>query len=121
MTCQEAIDPCSAVRLAFSVLGKRWNGMIIDALRQGPLSFVGLRRAVSGISDAMLSERLAELASVTIVARTVCSGPPVTVEYSLTDSGAELLPTLRTLGDWAARNLAQPSEAASNRPAAIAS
>lgn len=108
------MDPCSAVRLAFSVLGKRWNGMIIDALRQGPLSFVGLRRAVLGISDAMLSERLAELAGVTIVARTVCSGPPVTVTYSLTDSGTELLPTLRTLGDWAARNLSPPSDVASS-------
>jgi DNA-binding HxlR family transcriptional regulator len=106
------MDPCSAVRLAFSILGKRWNGMIIDALRQGPLSFVGLRRAVVGISDAMLSERLAELTGATIVARTVTPGPPVTVTYSLTTSGVELLPTLRNLGDWAARNLATPASAA---------
>ena len=112
MECHGSMDSCAAVRLAFSVLGKRWNGMIIDALRQGPLSFVGLRRAVVGISDAMLSERLAELAGATIVARTVAPGPPVTVTYSLTLSGIDVLPVLRDLGEWAARNLASEPDPA---------
>lgn len=95
----------AAVTLAFSVLGKRWNGMIVSSLGGGPSTFVSLRRAVSGISDTVLSDRLAELAEAGLVARAVDAGPPVTVSYSLTDSGRGLLPILDQLGTWASQNL----------------
>ncbi|MGK3951934.1 winged helix-turn-helix transcriptional regulator [Microbacterium sp. I2] len=94
-----------AVALAFSVLGKRWNGMIIDALSGGLLSFVTLRRTVSGISDAVLSDRLTELAAAQLVTRNVDPGPPVAVTYALTTAGERLVPVLRDLGRWAEENL----------------
>jgi len=96
----------AAVTLAFTVLGKRWNGMILSSLGAGPTSFVGLRRAVTGISDAVLSDRLAELCDAGLVVRDVDPGPPVAVAYSLTDSGERLLPILDDLGRWASDNLA---------------
>ena len=96
----------AAITLAFSILGKRWNGMIIDALGGGPLSFVALRRTVDGISDAVLSDRLSELTDATLISRSVDPGPPVAVEYALTTSGEQLLPVLHQLGRWAAENLA---------------
>lgn len=95
----------AAVSLAFTILGKRWNGMIIDALGGGPLSFVALRRTVSGISDAVLSDRLSELADVLLVERSVDPGPPVAVYYALTSGGEQLLPVLKQLGNWASENL----------------
>ncbi|WP_447647277.1 winged helix-turn-helix transcriptional regulator [Microbacterium forte] len=95
----------AAVTLAFSVLGKRWNGMIVSSLGGGPSTFVALRRGVPGISDTVLSDRLAELAEAGLVARAVDAGPPVTVSYSLTDSGRGLLPILDQLGTWASENL----------------
>ncbi|MGO2110055.1 MAG: winged helix-turn-helix transcriptional regulator [Pseudoclavibacter sp.] len=95
-----------AVTLAFSVLGKRWNGMIVSSLGGGPATFVALRRAVSGISDTVLSDRLAGLAEAGLVDRTVDAGPPVTVSYALTKSGEGLLPILSQLGEWATANLA---------------
>lgn len=95
----------AAVTLAFSVLGKRWNGMIVSSLGGSSATFVSLRRAVSGISDTVLSDRLAELADAGLVARTVDAGPPVTVSYALTDSGRGLLPILDQLGTWASENL----------------
>ncbi len=98
----------SAITLAFSVLGKRWNGMILSVLGSGVTSFVGLRKAVSGISDTVLAERLLELADVGLVTRAVTEGPPVTVRYELTTAGAELVPTIARLGQWAKRNLAAP-------------
>lgn len=94
-----------AVTLAFSVLGKRWNGMIVSSLGGGPATFVALRRAVAGISDTVLSDRLAELAQTGLVARTVDAGPPVTVSYSLTAGGQGLLPILDQLGAWASLTL----------------
>ncbi|MFS0794454.1 winged helix-turn-helix transcriptional regulator [Microbacterium sp. 1P10AE] len=95
----------AAVTLAFSVLGKRWNGMILSSLGAGATTFVGLRRAVSGISDAVLSDRLAELSGAGLAARTVEAGPPVSVSYELTDAGRRLLPVLDQLGAWARENL----------------
>lgn len=99
----------AAVTLAFSVLGKRWNGMIISTLGGGPTTFVTLRRAVPGISDTVLSDRLAELAQAGLVSRTVEAGPPVTVSYALTASGDSLLPILGQLGQWASANLEVPA------------
>lgn len=101
----------AAVTLAFSVLGKRWNGMIVSALGGGASTFGGLRRAVPGISDAVLSERLAGLADAGLVVRTVTPGPPTGVDYALSDSGQRLLPILDQLGRWAEGNLAERSTA----------
>jgi DNA-binding HxlR family transcriptional regulator len=98
----------TAITLAFSVLGKRWNGMILGVLGTGTASFVGLRKAVSGISDTVLSERLAELAEIGLVRRHVAEGPPVAVSYELTTAGAELVPTIGQLGLWARKNLKPP-------------
>jgi DNA-binding HxlR family transcriptional regulator len=95
----------SAITLAFSVLGKRWNGMILGVLGSGRASFVSLRKAVSGISDTVLSDRLVELVEAGLVRRDVAEGPPVTVSYELTTAGAELVPTIEALGVWAQRNL----------------
>jgi DNA-binding HxlR family transcriptional regulator len=100
----------AAITLAFSVLGKRWNGMILSVLGSGVTSFVGLRKAVSGISDTVLSERLLELADTGLVTRAVVEGPPITVRYELTTAGVELVPTISQLGLWAQRNLGKPAE-----------
>jgi len=107
---EEQHDPrqCdAAVSHAFSVLGKRWNGMILDVLGGGELSFVGLRRAVTGISDAVLSDRLTELTDAGLVDRRVDAGPPVAVTYALTEAGCRLVPILAELGAWADGNLAR--------------
>lgn len=95
----------AAITLAFSVLGKRWNGMILGVLGGGEASFVGLRKAVSGISDTVLSERLSELTELGLVRRQVAEGPPVSVSYELTTAGVEIVPTIDQLGSWAMRNL----------------
>ncbi len=74
----------AALRRAFGFLGKRWNGVIIGTLANGPAGFSELRRAVDGISDSVLSERLVELCGADLVQRTVDEGPPVAVSYRLT-------------------------------------
>jgi len=103
---ESQLHVCDAsVSLAFSILGKRWNGMILSTLGTGPMSFTALRRTVTGISDAVLSDRLAELTEATLLTRHVEPGPPVTVTYALTRSGESLLPVLQQLGEWAADNL----------------
>ena len=86
-------------------LGKRWNGVILGTLMEGTASFSELRRAVTGISDSVLSERLSELCAAGLVSRTVNEGPPLAVAYAFTESGAALLPALTELTSWARANL----------------
>lgn len=95
----------AALAKAFEFLGKRWNGMILGTLITGPAGFAELRRAVGGVSDSVLSERLTELGRAGLVQRCVRDGPPVAVDYQLTPAGQALLPALRELTRWAAENL----------------
>jgi len=95
----------AALTRAFDFLGKRWNGVILATLGGGPAGFSELRRAVGGISDSVLSERLSELAAAGLVQRTVAAGPPVSVEYSMTAAGHALRPSMRALSAWARENL----------------
>jgi DNA-binding HxlR family transcriptional regulator len=109
-TAQETHDVrvCDAgLRHAFAFLGKRWSGVILATMGSlGPAGFADLKRAVTGITDSMLSDRLTELASIGLVRRTVASGKPPTVTYVLTEEGARLLPVFEQLARWAQENLA---------------
>ena len=67
-----------------------------------------LRRAVPGISERMLSDRLTELGDTSgCVVREVDDGPPLRVSYRLTEAGAALEPALGELGAWAKTYLAE--------------
>ncbi|MEF2976301.1 winged helix-turn-helix transcriptional regulator [Subtercola sp. YIM 133946] len=95
---------------AFGFLGKRWNGVILGTLAEGPLGFSELRRGVRGISDSVLSERLSELTKAGLIIRAVDAGPPVAVDYRLAPSGVALLPAMKALTTWARENLPEVAE-----------
>lgn len=94
-----------ALTQAFQFLGKRWNGVILGTLTNGPSGFTELRRNVIGISDSVLSERLSELQTAGLIVRAVESGPPVSVSYRLSDAGNALIPALHAISVWAAENI----------------
>jgi DNA-binding HxlR family transcriptional regulator len=91
--------------LAFAFLGKRWNGVLLGTLGGGPAGFAELKRAIPGISESVLSDRLNELSRAGLVSRTVKEGPPVGVSYELTEAGISLVPVLDQLANWAHANL----------------
>ena len=95
----------AALSQAFEFLGKRWNGVLLGALVQGPAGFAELKRLVGGITDSVLSERLSELVSAGLVLRSVEDGPPVAVTYRASESGLGLMPALEALTAWAKSNL----------------
>ena len=70
-------------------------------MQGGSLRFSTIAAAVPDLSDRMLSDRLKELESNALVERTVFPGPPVRVQYALTEKGQELSPALRELKRWA--------------------
>lgn len=102
---QDCVAADASLVLAFDLLGKRWTGVLLGTLRDGPVGFRALARAVPGISDSVLSDRLGELTEAGLVARTVAEGPPVSVTYSLTEAGRALLPALEQIRRWAERHL----------------
>src|SRR5260370_37340296 len=71
----------------FSLLGRRWIGRVLAALMEGPMRFAELRRAVSGISESMLSQRLGELIDAGLGHRETIEGPPLGASYRVTDAG----------------------------------
>lgn len=94
---------CPHFHAAIELIGKRWSGAIVCALTERPLRFGELTKAVPGLSDRLLSQRLRELEDEGLVEREVEPGSPVHVTYSLTAAGAELRPAIAELGDWARR------------------
>jgi DNA-binding HxlR family transcriptional regulator len=95
----------AALTQAFGLLGKRWNGVILGSLMEHPAGFAEIRRALGGISDSVLSERLSELTAAGLLIREVDPGPPVGVRYRLAPRGVALVPVLRDLMTWARGNL----------------
>lgn len=94
---------CPHFHAAIELIGKRWTGAIVCALTEGPLRFGELARAVPGLSDRLLSQRLRELEDEGLVQRDVEPATPVRVTYSLTEKGADLGPTIGELKQWARR------------------
>ncbi|MCT9109072.1 helix-turn-helix transcriptional regulator [Streptomyces mirabilis] len=90
-----------ALTRAFALLGKRWNGLVLAALAQGPAGFGEVRERVPGISDRMLADRLHELAVAGLLTRTVHHGPPLRSQYALTPHGNAFLIPLAAPAVWA--------------------
>jgi DNA-binding HxlR family transcriptional regulator len=94
---------CPHFHHAIELIGKRWTGAIVCALNESSMRYGELRKAVPGLSDRLLSQRLRELEEEGLVERQVEAGTPVRVTYSLTEAGQQLDPVLRELKVWARR------------------
>lgn len=90
-----------AVREVLDRVGDKWSLLVIGTLRDGPMRFGDLRRAVAGISQRMLTLTLAHLVEDGLVSRTAYAEVPPRVEYELTPLGRTLLPLLVSLAEWA--------------------
>jgi DNA-binding HxlR family transcriptional regulator len=95
----------AALGNAFKFLGKRWNAVVLGSLSGGPAGFRELSRAIGGISDSMLSDRLSDLTKAGLITRTVDEGPPLAVSYALTERGRALMPALEQIALWAQEHL----------------
>jgi len=92
---------CPRYERAVHILGKRWTGLLLDALMEGPRRFCELTMLVDGLSDRVLSDRLRELETEGIVKRVVYPNIPVRVEYQLTEKGLALKPVTDAIHMWA--------------------
>ncbi len=86
---------------AFEILGKRWNGLIVNSLLAGDLRFSDIADRIPDISSRMLAQRLKELENKKIIVREVYPETPVKILYSLTQKGRDLGPSIHSIQDWA--------------------
>lgn len=110
---------CPKYEKAVEMLGKRWTGLILRVLTNGPTTFSKIASTVTKLSDRVLSERLKELERLGIVQRRVDPTIPVKIEYSLTEKGRDLQDVLDALQRWADRwetidQAADPATTAAN-------
>ena len=86
-------------------VGDKWAVLILLLLRDEPMRFNALRRAIEGISQKMLAQVLRSLERDGLIKRRVIATVPVTVEYSILPLGATLAAAVDPLRDWAESNL----------------
>jgi DNA-binding HxlR family transcriptional regulator len=94
---------CPTFHKAVELIGKRWTGAIIRAMRSGRVRFSDISDAVPGLHDRLLSERLKELEHEGIVERVVIPETPVRIEYHLTGKGQDLDGVMDAVSLWAER------------------
>lgn len=92
---------CPKFEAAFTLLGKRWTGMIIRVLLTGSKHFSQISDAIPHMSDKMLSERMKELECQGILRRIVYPETPVRIEYELTAKGQGLSIVMDEVQSWA--------------------
>ena len=96
-TCTRKLN---SVGDALYAIGGKWKLRIIIALQEGSKRFNELQRTITGISARVLSNELKEMEQNGFVRRTVHAGPPVVVEYEVTDYCDSLQDVLKALSEW---------------------
>ena len=97
-------EDCRAVSEVLARVGDKWTVYIVKLLADGPMRFNEMRRAVSAISQRMLSLTLRGLERDGLVTRTIFPTSPPRVDYELTKLGRSLLTPVSGLGLWARQN-----------------
>jgi DNA-binding HxlR family transcriptional regulator len=99
-TTKREIDQAADV---LRVLGKRWTLPILKSVGPNALRFNELKRALSGISGTVLSQRLLELERMGLVTKQVHVETPPRVEYRSIARAKGLEAMLEGLGRWMLR------------------
>lgn len=97
---EEATYHCP-MDITMSLIGGKWKASILWYLRDGALRFTALRKLMPEITEKMLSIQLKQLEEDGLIGKEVFGiKPPVRVEYSLSATGATLLPALKAISRW---------------------
>ena len=92
--------PKCPIETTLKMLGCKWKVLIIRELLTGTKRFGELKRAVTGITQKVLTSKLREMEELGLLEREVYLQIPPKVEYTLTDIGYSLRPVLESLKCW---------------------
>jgi DNA-binding HxlR family transcriptional regulator len=94
-------DVCRDVGEILDSIGSKWAILIIRTLSDGPMRFSELRRAVSAVTQKVLTATLRDLERDGLIARSVTPTKPPRVDYELTKLGRDLMVPVNALAHWA--------------------
>lgn len=90
-----------AFEITIDLIGGKWKSLIIWHLgTKGILRFSQIKRLMPNITQKMLTQQLRELEENHLIIRKVYAVVPPKVEYSLSETGKQLIPILNQLCDW---------------------
>ena len=84
------------VELTLTMIGGKWKTIILARLKERPLRYGELRRAMPEIAEKVLTQRLRELEEAGFVSRLQADGG----RYAMTAQGKSLAPALEALYLW---------------------
>lgn len=94
-------DSNCPVLYALNIIGQKWKLPILwHLMLKDATRYNELKRSLNGITNTMLTKCLRELEKHNLVKRVEYDTKPPKVEYSLTDRGKALMPTLNDLYTW---------------------
>jgi DNA-binding HxlR family transcriptional regulator len=92
---------CPKMEETLGMLGKKWVGLIVFTLLDGPKKFSEIEKFIHGISGRVLTERLKELEAMGIINKNIFNETPIRIEYVLTRKGVDLTKAFEKIGEWA--------------------
>lgn len=84
----------------YELFERKWTAQIVATLFDGPQRFSAFTRRIDGLTDKVLSRRLAELERAGLISRTQYPEIPARVEYTLTTAGLALEPVIAAMERW---------------------
>ncbi|NML41493.1 helix-turn-helix transcriptional regulator [Chitinophaga sp. G-6-1-13] len=98
--------PTCSVDYAFKRIGGKYKGRILWYLHDHKtLRYGALKRILYDVTTKMLTQTLRELETDNLIIRKVYHEVPPKVEYSLTETGGELIPFIDHLRQWGDRQI----------------
>lgn len=86
------------------LIGGKWKMPLMFTIQSGPKRFGELRKALSPITEQMLTKQLRELENHNLISRNDFKTIPPKVEYSLTDFGKSLSGVINQYQKFGERN-----------------
>ncbi len=87
-------------RDVLELVGSKWSMLVLCTLKNGPVRTGELRRAITGISQKMLTQTLRDLERNGIIDRIDHKEVPPRVEYKLTEVGRSLSRLMKQMELW---------------------
>ena len=106
--------PACPVEVTLRLIGDKWKVLILRELMEGTRRFSELKRALTGVTQKMLTACLRSMESDGLVHREVYPQVPPKVEYSLTELGRSLHVVLDAMRAWGADYQASSGRASSS-------
>ncbi|MDD3321974.1 MAG: helix-turn-helix domain-containing protein [Paludibacter sp.] len=107
MAKKELGAPICSIDYAFRRIGGKYKARILWYIQNedNVLRYGELMKMLQNITSKMLTQTLRELEDDQLISRKVYPEVPPKVEYSLTDTGLELIPFIDHLGSWGRKQM----------------